>query len=182
MKKIALFGGSFDPPHTGHIAIIEEALEQLDIEKIVVVPAYVNPFKSGSHAPAVLRLAWLNQIFDHRSDVKISGFEVLQERPVRSIETVKHFKDEADQIYFIIGADNLASLTQWHRYDELNDLVTWVVAARDGIDVPVTFITLDIAKPVSSTELRETIKIHELPESVAQEITQFYKEKNAKKN
>ena len=182
MKKIALFGGSFDPPHSGHIAIIEAALQQLDIESVVVVPTYVNPFKSGSHAPAALRLSWLKQIFERRSDVVISDYEVTKERPVRSIETVKHFNDEADQIYFIIGADNLASLKQWHRYDELNTLVTWVVATREGITVPESFITLDIAKPVSSSELRKTIRIHELPVSVAHEITHFYKEINAKKN
>ncbi len=176
MKKIALFGGSFDPPHSGHIAIIEEALQQLDIEKIVVVPAYVNPFKSGSHAPAALRLAWLREIFKHRSDVEISDFEIEQERPVRTVETLRYFKDKADVIYLIIGADNLASLKQWHLYDELNELVTWVVATRDNIDVPDSYITLDITKPVSSTELRKTIRTHELPLEVAQEITHFYKE------
>ncbi len=181
MKKIALFGGSFDPPHIGHIAIVEEALQQLDIEKLVVVPAYVNPFKSGSHAPADLRLSWLQEIFKDHTDITITDFEVKQERPVRTIETIRHFSKEADEIYFIIGADNLASLQQWHQFDALNKLVTWVVATRDKIDVPKTFRRLNVAKPVSSTELRATIKPHELPSKVAHEITDFYKEHNAKK-
>ena len=61
---IALFGGSFDPPHSGHITVIYEALKSLPIERVIVVPAYVNPFKSGTHAPASLRLQWLKTIFD----------------------------------------------------------------------------------------------------------------------
>lgn len=182
MKNIALFGGSFDPPHLGHVAIVERALEQLDIEKLVIVPAYLNPFKSHSHAPAPLRLKWLKKIFSDQKNVEVNDFEITMNRAVPTIETVKYFSRKNQKIYFIIGADNLASLGQWHHFDELDRIVTWVVASRGNIDIPPAYITLDITESVSSTELRRQKKHHKLPPSVAREITQFYKEKHAKKN
>jgi nicotinate-nucleotide adenylyltransferase len=182
MKNIALFGGSFDPPHLGHITIVDKALEKLDIEKVVIVPAYLNPFKSKSHASAPLRLKWLKQIFAGRKNVEISDFEITQNRAVATIETVNHFSRNDQKIYLIIGADNLKSLHKWFRFDELDKIVTWAVASRNGIEIPPEFITLDVAKPVSSTQLRNRQKHHELPPSVAKEIAQFYKETNAHKN
>lgn len=182
MKKIALFGGSFDPPHVGHLAIVDEALRQLDIDELVIVPAYLNPFKSQAHAPASLRLKWLHAIFKDDPRVTVSDFEVAKNRPVPSIETVRHFRQKADHIYLIIGADNLASLTKWHEYEALDAMVTWVVARRDGIDVPEAYQLLDTDHPVSSTQLRRRIESHVLPDAVADEITVYYKETNARKN
>lgn len=182
MKKIALFGGSFDPPHLGHLAIVDEALRQLDIDELVIVPAYLNPFKSQAHAPASLRLKWLQAIFKNDPRVTVSDFEVAKNRPVPSIETVRHFSEIADSIYLIVGADNLASLEAWYEYESLDKMVTWVVARRDGINVPEGYRVLDTDHPVSSTQLRRHIERHALPKAVADEITAYYKETNATKN
>lgn len=182
MKKIALFGGSFDPPHLGHVAVVERALEQLDIEKLVIIPTYLNPFKSRSHAPAVLRLKWLRRVFSDYSKVQISDLEVRQGRPVTTLESVKHFSKDGRRIYVIIGADNLGSLHRWHRFHELDRLVTWVVATRDDIDIPSGYIVLDVSWPISSTQLRERPGHHALPPAVAREIAKFYKEDNARTN
>jgi nicotinate-nucleotide adenylyltransferase len=172
---IALYGGSFDPPHLGHIAVVNEALKTLDIDKVIVVPAFVNPFKTGTHAPAELRLAWLKAIFKANSRVEVSDFEIRQNRAVRSIETVKHFGALYAKIYFIIGADNLATLKKWHRYEELNSLVTWVVATRDDIEIEPGFIRLNVEQKISSSALRETILEQKLPTSVAMSIKDYYK-------
>lgn len=179
MKKIALFGGSFDPPHTGHLAIVDEALRTLDIDRLIVVPSYLNPFKTQSHAPASLRLQWLETIFAGNDRVRVSDFETVMNRPVPTIETVRHFLKEADAVYVIIGADNLASLAKWHAFEELDSLVTWVVARRNGIDIPEDYKVLDIDKPISSTQLRQTITHTELPPAVAESIAAYYKEHNA---
>jgi nicotinate-nucleotide adenylyltransferase len=172
---IALYGGSFDPPHLGHVAVVDEALKALDIDKVIVVPAFVNPFKAGTHAPADLRLAWLKAIFEANERVEVSDFEIRQNRAVRSIETVKHFGALYEKIYFIIGADNLATLKQWHRYEELNALVTWVVATRDEIEIEPDFIQLRVDQKISSSALREAIQEQKLPTSVAMSIKNYYK-------
>jgi nicotinate-nucleotide adenylyltransferase len=172
--NIALFGGSFDPPHTGHIAVVEQALKQLPVDRLIVMPAYLNPFKSQSHAPAAKRLAWLRAIFDGVEKVEVSDFEIAKGRPVPTIETVRHFIGKAAALYVIIGADNLASLRKWKEFEALDAMVTWVVATRGDIAVPPEYIRLDVDRPVSSTRLREKIEHKKLPESVAEEIADFY--------
>ena len=178
--NIALYGGSFDPPHLGHVHVVHAALETLDIDKVIVVPAFVNPFKNGTHAPAELRLKWLQKIFKDDKNVDVSDIEVTQNRAVRSIETVVQLADKHEKIYFIIGADNLAALEQWHRFDALNTLVTWVVATRDKIEIDDGYIQLTVNQPVSSSELREQITDEHLPKEVAQEIKIYYEENHAR--
>lgn len=178
MKTIAVFGGSFDPPHLGHVAVVNAALSSLDIDKVIVMPAYLNPFKSKVCAPPELRLKWLRKIFSTFTDVEVDDFELTCKRKVPSIETVHHLKNRYENIYLIIGADNLKSLDRWYRYDELKELVTFVVASRDAIDIPSEYILLHVDQPISSTSLRKEIKKEFLPADVASEIEKFYKENN----
>ncbi len=175
MKK-AIFGGSFDPPHIGHLEIIKQALTSLDIDTLIVVPAFLNPFKSKSFAPADLRLKWLRAMTHELNDVEVSSFEVEQNRAVTSIETVKHFMNEGDTVYLIIGADNLSSLPKWKSFDELDKSVTWVVATRDGITIPEGYITLDVNQDISATALREQVDEAYLDKSIANEIITYYKD------
>lgn len=176
--NVALFGGSFDPPHNGHLGIINAAFEQLDIDKLIVIPTYLNPFKNGSVAPAKLRLKWLEMLItDPR--VEISDFEVKQERAVRSIESVRHFKKDVDTLYFIIGADNLASLTSWYAYEALNEAVTWIVATRDDIEIDKAYRRLHVNEPISSTEIRKRPEIKDLPKEIATSVQTYYKEYHA---
>ena len=175
MRK-AIFGGSFDPPHIGHLETIQQAIISLNIDKLVVVPAFLNPFKSKSEAPSHLRLKWLKEMTKEIPKVQVSSFEVDLNRPVASIETVKHFQDE-DETYFIIGADNLQKLSLWKNFTELDALVTWVVATRDDIEIPKEYITLNVHQDISATQLRQSVNDAYLDNSVAQEIIDFYRTK-----
>jgi len=176
-QKIALYGGSFDPPHLGHIEVVEAALAKLDIDKLIILPAYQNPFKAGTHAPSNLRLRWLKKIFSNEKRVEISDFEIKKNRVVTSYESVLYFKQKYKIIYFIIGADNLKHLQKWANYDALNALLTWVVASRDDTKVPSHFIKLDVNAPMSSTLIREELLKKCLHSAVCDEIIEFYKGK-----
>ncbi len=181
MKSIALFGGSFDPPHLGHLEVVDEALKTLEIEKLVVVPAYLNPFKTKSIAPVALRFKWLQKIFEHHKNVEVSSFEMDLDKSVPSIQSVKYFKSlEPCHIFFIIGADNLKGLPQWRSYDELNKLVTFVIAHRDEIEIPKEYINLHVDAPMSSTALRSNMNHTLIPTSVSDEIHQYYKENHGR--
>ena len=180
MKNIALFGGSFDPPHLGHVKIVE-ALKSLDfIDKIIIMPTYLNPFKSNFVADANTRLEWLKDIFQDDQNVEVSAFEVEQKTKVPTIQTVKYLKQTYDTVYLVIGADNLASLTEWYKYDELKTLVKFVVASRENIDIPDNYIKLNVNIPISSTTLRENRDILFLPPKIAKQIKNYYKEYNGK--
>lgn len=174
MKK-AIFGGSFDPPHLGHLEVIKQVIRTLDIDELIIMPAFLNPFKEKSYAPAHLRLKWLKEMTKDLKKVQVSSFEVDQNRAVPSIQSVKHIKNsKEDIIYLIVGADNLKDLSKWDSFDELNTLVTWVVASRDGIDIPNRFIKLKVDKDICSTELRENMQEKFLFPSLAKEIIAFY--------
>ena len=175
MKTIALYGGSFDPPHIGHKAIVE-ALKNLDyIDKIIIMPAFLNPFKSKSHAPSELRFKWLKEIFKEFKNVEINRYEVDKNRQVSTVESVKYLLETYKNVYLVIGADNLKSLHMWDSYQELKELVTFIVASRDNIIVDKKFINLNIDARISSSELRKNIDISMLPTECATEIERHYK-------
>ena len=175
IKKIALFGGSFDPPHIGHIEIVYAALSLLDIDKIIIMPTFLNPFKNHAHADAQLRFSWLNEIFMDEEDVEISSYEVEQGRKVSSYESVKHLKKEVDKIYLIIGADNLASLSQWENYALLKEEVEFVIATRDDIKIDAHYIQLKVDHLISSSALRIDVDEQYIPQAISKEIANYYK-------
>ena len=180
METVALFGGSFDPPHLGHVAIVE-ALEKLNfIDKIIIVPAFLNPFKTKTYASSQQRLAWLHCLFDANKKVCIEDYELNAKRKVSSIETVNYLYHRYKKIYLVIGADNVKTLKMWNHFEVLDSKVTFIVAPRNQIEIPKKFITLDVDEEVSSTELREEINIKKISKKCAQEIAQHYKEYNAK--
>jgi nicotinate-nucleotide adenylyltransferase len=174
--KLALYGGSFDPPHAGHVAIVAEALRVLAIDRLILVPASRNPFKPSVRSCGAVRYQWLKEIFSFSELVEISNFEISQERSVYTIETVEHYAKFCDTLYLIIGADNLAQLEQWHRFDELNAMVQWVVAARGDIPIPDTMIRLDIDIPISSTDFRTFSTPLGLEPDIEKKIITYYKE------
>jgi len=173
--NLALYGGSFDPPHAGHVRVVECALQVLPVERIVIVPASRNPFKPSVRASGEQRYAWLKKIFSPYQRVEISDFEILQNRSVYTIETVRHFSSMCDKLYLIIGADNLEQLPQWHQYEELNSMVEWVVATRSDVPVPETMIRLDVNEPISSTDFRTKMAPLGLDSTIENEIITYYK-------
>jgi len=182
MINIALFGGSFDPPHIGHEEIVKQALKTLHVDELFIVPTYLSPFKKVFFAPSKLRLKWLKKLFTYKN-VKVIDFEVNQKRAVPTIETITYLRSiyDIDKIYLIIGADNLATLESWHRYSELKDKVEFVIASRDEIILPKELIKLSINAKISSSKLRSNMSISFIPHKIADEVIDFYnKEHNEK--
>ena len=174
--KIAIFGGSFDPVHLGHIEIVNKALQELDVDKIIIMPNYLNPLKKNFSAPSNLRLKWLKDVFNNKK-VEISDYEIKQNRPVYSIETIKKFRPD----YFIIGSDNLNNLHKWKDIDEILKLTQFVVAKRGKIDKNQLSRynikkVLNVDIPISSTDIRNK-NFSFLPKNIEKEIKEFYESK-----
>jgi len=180
METVALYGGSFDPPHIGHEAVVKSLRKLSFIDEIIIMPTYLNPFKRSFVAPPELRLKWLKNIFSSYENVTISSYEVNKQKEVATVETIKYLKKRYTNIYLVIGADNLQSLHKWQDYKELKELVHFIIAKRDNISVSDDFIKLNVNETISSSELRETIDKTKLPRAVAVEIANYYKEHNAK--
>lgn len=179
---LALYGGSFDPPHAGHVRVALKALEILDIDKLIIVPNFRNPFKSLRCADGPQRIKWLQQIFKSYEKIEISDFEVNMHRSVPTIETVEHYTSKNEKLYVIIGADNLPSLEQWHNYEQLAQKVIFVVATRDNIVIPSGMITLDVHEESRSTYFRERYSPLGLDETLENDIITYYKEHHEPKN
>ena len=87
--KIALFGGSFDPPHAGHDAAVKAILSALKPDLLVIMPSFLNPFKKSFSAPPQLRLRWCRALWSDAPHVEVSDYEISQNRPVPTIQSVK---------------------------------------------------------------------------------------------
>jgi nicotinate-nucleotide adenylyltransferase len=177
--EVALFGGSFDPPHKGHQEIIEKALVSLDIDRLIVLPAYLNPFKSSSVASAVQRLAWCRELFGSIPKVVVDDYEIRQGKSIRTAQSVEHFTTYYDVKYLIIGADNLSTLTEWYRFEWLNAHITWVIATRSGHPIKTDMLrswrVLEVNTPVSSTEIRQTSKMEYIDKKIEKTVKKILK-------
>ena len=155
---VALFGGSFDPPHEGHQRIVEALTALDDIDKVIVMPAFLNPFKTSTLASAKMRLSWCKKVF--RGDkVIISDFEIAQHRPVYTIETLQALQKEYEVKYLAIGSDNLEKITRWKHFEEINAQVTWLVFTRAQATPDCHLLercrVMMLHLPVSSTAIRD---------------------------
>ncbi|HHD75622.1 MAG TPA: nicotinate (nicotinamide) nucleotide adenylyltransferase [Campylobacterales bacterium] len=157
-KSIALYGGSFDPPHLGHKSVVEEALKVLPVDKLFVIPTFLNPFKSQSYFSESKRFELVSEMFASFERVEISDYEISANRAVTSVETLRYFQQEYEVDYLIIGADNLEKLDQWSEFEYLNAQVTWVIARRNGYglksDKLRDFKVLNTNVDISSTQIR----------------------------
>lgn len=178
---MAIFGGSFDPPHIGHQTIVKKALKKLDIDLLLVMPAYLNPLKVKSFLDAKTRFKLLKKLFSKKENVKVSSFEIDKQRPVYSIETIKFVlkKYKPEKLYLIIGADNYKSFHLWDSFEEIEKLVTLVVVTRDGIkykkEENVKKLKVDIK--ISSTQLRNTFSLEYIPKKIRKDVKYIWKQK-----
>jgi nicotinate-nucleotide adenylyltransferase len=174
----ALFGGSFDPPHLGHRAILEALLKRPDIGRVFVVPAWLNPFKERSHATPRQRLEWCRRTLD-LPGVEISDREIRKGRPVYTVETWEELRKEGVPLrYLVVGSDNLPDLPRWRDFDRLNDEAVWIVATREGERPDLSGLKraelLPVAVPVSSTMIRRGEGWEYLDPRIRDEVRRTY--------
>lgn len=175
--KLALLGGSFDPVHNGHLEIANKALETLDIDKLIVMPAYLNPFKRHSSASAQVRFDIVTAVFASETRVLVSDYEVRQNRSVPTIESVEYLQKHmhaSGKIQLIVGADNVATLPMWKNFSEILSSCEIVVATRAGYDIEHGYNVLDVKYDISSTDIRSGSAFDHLPLAVADEIIKIY--------
>lgn len=132
--KIAIFGGSFNPIHKGHILVANDAISLLDLDELYFVPAYKNPFKKINDYVDVNHRINMIKLAINNPKMKISDFEAKRIYDSYTIDTVRHFvnKFPNDEIYLLIGSDNLNSLHKWKDIDDIAKLVKITIFKRDN--------------------------------------------------
>lgn len=156
--------------------MVNESLNKLEIDSLLVTPAFISPFKEQVFVEPNKRLEWLRAALPENEKIKICDFEIRQNRPVPTIVTVRHVINEFSpkKIYLIVGADHLRSLSKWNEYNELCRLCEWVIATRDNIIIPIEFLKLNVDYPAASTDVRKLKRAELLPDKLAGEILSYY--------
>lgn len=170
--RVGILGGTFDPPHMGHLVAAEEARAQLALERVLFVPAGTPPHKQGEPVtPATHRLEMVARAIADNPYFFVSLVDIFRTGPSYTVETVRQFREQwgaAVTIYFIMGMDSLHDLPTWHRPQELVRLCRLAVVERPGYTVDlkaldeiipgvadkVDFVPIPRLE-ISSTDLRE---------------------------
>ena len=134
-KYIGLLGGSFDPPHKGHLGISKIAIKKLELKKIYWVITKKNPFKNKTFYSLDERIKYANKISKSQKKISIMHLENTV-KSSRTIDIINYLikKKNIKNIYFIIGSDNLIRFHKWKSWKKIVKLVKLVVFSRKGYD------------------------------------------------
>ena len=136
--RIALFGGSFDPPHSGHIGIAMAAVERLHLDRVLMAPVGRQPLKRDqAQSPYEDRMVMVQLACANHPPLAASAIDAprIDGRYNYTYDTLTHLRETlpaGDELICLVGADSLQTLHQWHRAAEALMLAQWVVAARPG--------------------------------------------------
>ena len=174
LKKIAIYGGTFDPVHHAHLILARQAIETLDLDKVILVPAAISPLKKAAPvASGEVRLAMVQAAIKGEPEFEVDQCELLRPPPSYTIDTVKEIRRrECDaSIYCLIGEDNVEQLPRWHRFAELEKMVGFVVLDRTGKQPSHSYQLIHRRLDISATEIRRRVAQREsiryfVPESV----------------
>jgi len=165
-RRVGIFGGTFDPPHLGHLSVACAARDQLELDEVLLVVAG-DPWQKRDRvlAPALLRLELTELLIAGESRLRVDGREVTRSGPTYSIETVEELFSEAQdgiEITLIVGADTARGIETWHRASELSQLVDLAIAPRPGsrsVSLSEKWrakFLVGLENPCASTDLRDS--------------------------
>lgn len=136
MVRIGIFGGTFNPLHNGHLAVAQLIREKLCLDRVIFVPAYLPPHKSGLRlAPAKDRFQMIRAAVRGNPIFSVSDFEIRRKGKSYSVDTARHFRKiygRRVRLYFVIGADSLLELKRWKAIRDILKLVDFIVVNRPG--------------------------------------------------
>ena len=166
-KRIALYGGTFDPVHIGHIEVARRVSQLFEIEKVLFIPAQMAPHKIGRPVTEPIhRYAMLALATQDDPQLLISTFELDAPDRRYTVDTVAHFQQalgDSTELFFIMGADSWAEITTWRDWERLLTMTNHVVVTRPGYETSRThvgkvgdriFFTDVVMNDVSATNIR----------------------------
>ena len=198
-KRIALYGGTFDPVHVSHIEIARKVSQLFEIEKVLFIPAQMAPHKIGRPvAKPIHRYAMLALATQNDPQLLISTFELDAPDRRYTVDTVAHFQrtlGDSTELFFIMGADSWAEITTWREWERLLTMINHIVVTRPGYEpgtarTPNIFFTDVVMNDVSATNIRRLARAGRyeeltglVPEAVLEYIKKYeiYRELNEAK-
>jgi nicotinate-nucleotide adenylyltransferase len=144
-RRVAVYGGTFDPVHVGHEAVARNLTELFALDEVIFVPAYVAPHKRDRRvSPALDRYAMLALATQDERLFRVSAVEVnAPERPY-TVETLTHLRESVGgraRLFFVMGADSWEEITTWRDWERVLTLADQLVVTRPGYELPVGHVT-----------------------------------------
>ena len=131
-NKIGILGGSFDPAHKGHLAISKEAVKRFKLKKVIWAITKKNPFKKKSSLDLTNRIKICKKILKKIKTIEVKFYE-NKIKSNKTISLINYFtKDKKNEIYFIMGADNLINFHKWHKWQIISKKCNIIVYDRYG--------------------------------------------------
>src|SRR5215213_10287426 len=145
MRRIALYGGTFDPVHKGHIAVAEGLSKLFALDEVLFIPAYVAPHKrAGAVTPALHRYAMLALATQPRDDFRVSTAELDKPERPYTWETLSRMREALGSdamVFFVMGADSWADITTWREWESVLSLSNHIVVTRPGYELGTAHVT-----------------------------------------
>lgn len=172
--RIAIYGGSFNPMHIGHEKIVDYVLNNLNMDKIIIIPVGIPSHRENNLEQSDTRLKICKEIFKGNKKIEVSDIEIKSEGKSYSYDTLLKLMDlygENNEFFEIIGEDSLKSLKTWKNYEELLKICKFIVFRRKddkNIQIDEEFLNnknIIILEneyyDISSTEIRNMVKNNE---------------------
>ncbi len=186
MKKVCIIGGSFNPIHIGHLILANTVLEELNLDEMIFVPCYIQPLKGDKDfASSTHRLEMVKLAIQSNPQFTLSDIEINRKGKSYTVDTLKFFKKKYENLYFVIGADNIRDFHKWKEPDTILKIANLIVTNRGGINIQIPekirgkkIISCTIPQiEISSTMIREKIRNGQsikylVPEAVEKYIIQ----------
>jgi nicotinate-nucleotide adenylyltransferase len=160
LRKIAIYGGTFDPVHHAHLILARDALEALSLDQVIFIPAAISPVKKTAPiASTELRLAMVEAAIASDPKFSVDDCELRRPPPSYTIDTVQEVqRRNADAaMYCLIGEDNVDGLKEWRRFSELEKVVQFIVLDRSGRPATHSYPVINRKVDISATEIRTRV-------------------------
>jgi nicotinate-nucleotide adenylyltransferase len=136
LRRVAIYGGTFDPVHNGHIEVARRVLELFELDEVIFVPACVPPHKRNANITSAFhRFAMLALATEEDQQLRVSTVELDAPELPYAVETVDRMKDVSVRTFFLIGADSWSEISTWHEWQKLLTMCELIVVTRPGYEI-----------------------------------------------
>ncbi len=169
--RTAIFGGSFDPPHIGHMKMAEKSRNQFGLERLILLPTGLPPHKNGKLSSDPVHRYEMCRIEADKYGFELSDYEIFSNKYCYSADTLEHFAEKfsGDELFFIIGGDSINYIDKWYMPERIFAVCSIIVGAREKINMELVdrmrkiydakiYFTENEIIDISSTKIRENIK------------------------
>ncbi|MBA3631313.1 MAG: nicotinate (nicotinamide) nucleotide adenylyltransferase [Acidobacteria bacterium] len=162
MKKVAFYGGSFDPLHNGHLTIARKLIDFFELDEFVFIPAFHAPHKKDKNPTSAFhRYAMLCLATNNLRQIKVSKMELeVPERPY-TYETLSKLKNKLTdaQIFFVMGADSWQEITTWREWEKILTLMNIIVVTRPDYEIGFSHVTEEIRERIVDLRQKDELRI-----------------------